>query len=901
MSSIFFTIFFWLFNASLLTILYFGVVLFLGIAIAVDAASGLVPLNFLLPFVGLVGIPTACVLAELLPKTRRSLPAFQLFYGVEAPLLTFCLLRFFWLRDLTSVNTVILLISVFGAIAFLHWMLHGDDAIAEPTANWLHLAGHTLMLMLALYLTAIMTFYVPPIVKSIVLYFLPLSLYALIAAPVTILLIGFASIPFGMAIAYGQAWRQSASSIASYSSKTAVGAFTAGVAGLGLGLVIFLQQQPQLQAFALLDSPAQTDAQRQELLQKSGLIRSGLLNAYLAAYRYPYIEDQSMQWMYESEFGLPLETAAVIQQAYDFVMSPFTYCGTRSDIEKAAGLYGQFFDTPILRGEPRSIKRAIQSTFDRNQAKAGLLDVDERRVWLADQQVKITPHDNWADVEIYETYQNQTIDQQEILYFFSLPESAVITGIWLGESSDRSRAFPYTIASRGAAQQVYNEEVQRGIDPALLEQVGPRQYRLRAFPIPPIGQGEMHLWFTYKVLQQDGKWPLPQLAERRNIYWTRQTQRQINGKTARSKDWLPAAIAAPNTVAPNTVAPNTPAIDRQIDLSWGGHVLATPFRDYRLPQGKRFAIVLDGSYSMNAHRKEVDRTFDELQNLLQQNQADLYLTATSPATPQRIDNLEWNPDKATFYGTLQPRQMLQQFQQLRGDADYDAIVLISDSGSYELTADSSTVLEMPDPLWVVHLGGLQPAYDDATLQAIQDSGGNVATNLQEVMQRIGTQPSRGAGTSFLNLVDGYAWYLTQASGSASIVKEFEAIAARQWVTHLSRYVKPNQVNQLDTIHAITQEYGIVSPYSSMVVLVNDAQRQRLNQLEQQDDRFNREVEDQQLPQPSSGMEVPGVPEPAEWLLLAIAAIGLGWIYRHQRGDRWNSGAIDRANSERTKD
>ncbi|NJL20302.1 MAG: TIGR02921 family PEP-CTERM protein [Leptolyngbyaceae cyanobacterium SM1_3_5] len=282
------------------------------------------------------------------------------------------------------------------------------------------------------------------------------------------------------------------------------------------------------------------------------MIRRGLLNAYLAAYRYPYIEDQWMQLMYESEFGLSPETTAAIQQAYDFVMSPFTYRGTRSDIDKAAGLYGQFFDTPILRGESQAIKRAIQSTFDRNQAKAGLLDVDERRVWLADQQVTVTPHGDWADVEIYETYDNQTIEQQEILYFFSLPESAVITGIWLGESSDRRRAFPYTIAPRGAAQQVYNEEVERRIDPALLEQTGPRQYRLRAFPIPPIGQGEMHLWFTYKVLQQAGNWPLPQLAERRNLYWTRQTQRQINGKSASSKDWLPASIAAPKT--PRSIA-----------------------------------------------------------------------------------------------------------------------------------------------------------------------------------------------------------------------------------------------------------------------------------------------------------------------------------------------------------
>ena len=874
-----FSIFFWLFNSSLLLLLYLGVVLFWGVAIATDVFSGEVPLNFLLPFLGLVGVPTVCTFVEVLPKVRRSLPTFQLFYGVEAPLLTFCLLRFLWLRDLTPVNTLILLLSLFGASAYLHWMQHGND-ITEPIVNWLHLAGQTLMLMLALYLVAVTAFYVPPIVKAIVLNLIPATVYAMTAFPITILLIGFASIPLGMAIAYGQAWQQSASSIAAYTSKVSVGVFTAGVISLSLGLFILLQQQPQLQAFALLDQPAQTDAERQELLQKSSLIRRGLLNAYLAAYRYPYIEDQSIQGMYESSFGLPVAMAESIQTAYNFVMSPFTYRGTRSDVDKAAGLYSQFFDTPILRGEQRAIRKAIQSTFDRTQAKAGLLDVDEKRVWLAKQQVIVTPHGDWADVEVYETYNNQTIDQQEVLYFFSLPESAVVTGIWLGESDDRSHAFPYTIAPRGAAQQVYNEEVQRRVDPALLEQVGPRQYRLRVFPIPPIGQGKMHLWFTYKVLQQDGGWPMPQLAERRNLYWTNQTQRQINDKTVASKDaWFPTLIAAQNA----------PATHHQIDLPWGAHVLAVPFsaNDYRLPRGKRLAIVLDGSYSMNAHRRELDRTFENLQTILKQNQnqADLYLTVASPAQPQRINNLQnWTPEKATFYGTLQPRQMLQQFQQLRDTTriGYDAIVLITDAGSYELTEDSPTTLRMSAPLWLVHLGGLQPAYDDATLQAIQDSGGNVTTSLQEVMQRIGTQPSRGQGTSLLNLVDGYAWYLNkEANGSVPATKDFEAIAARQWVTHLSRYVKPDQLGELDTIHAITKEYGIVSPYSSMVVLVNDAQRQRLNELEQSSDRFNREVEDQQLPQPTDEV-LPSVPEPAEWLLLIVAAIGLIFIYSRQK-------------------
>jgi hypothetical protein len=102
---------------------------------------------------------------------------------------------------------------------------------------------------------------------------------------------------------------------------------------------------------------------------------------------------------------------------------------------------------------------------------------------------------------------------------------------------------------------------------------------------------------------------------------------------------------------------------------------------------------------------------------------------------------------------------------------------------------------------------------------------------------------------------------------------------------LSQYVKPEQLEQLDTIHAVTKEYSIVTPYSSMIVLVDDRQRDRLRELEQSDDRFNREIEDQQtlpapetLPQPAS---LSAVPEPAEWLLLLIGAIVLGMVYQRQ--------------------
>jgi putative PEP-CTERM system integral membrane protein len=190
---------------------------------------------------------------------------------------------------------------------------------------------------------------------------------------------------------------------------------------------------------------------------------------------------------------------------------------------------------------------------------------------------------------------------------------------------------------------------------------------------------------------------------------------------------------------------------------------------------------------------------------------------------------------------------------------------------------------MPAPLWVLHLGGLQPAYDDATLEAIQSSGGSISTNVKEIMHRIGTQSSLGNGTSLLSVVDDYAWFLSkQPNPSAKTEEAFAPIAARQWVTQVSQSIKPDQLKELDAVHGLAKRYKLVTPYSSMIVLVNDQQKQDLKKAEEGGDRFNREVEDQQLPQPSGLGEVSAVPEPEEWLLMGVGAILLGVVYRRQR-------------------
>ncbi|MBE9045974.1 hypothetical protein IQ255_16445 [Pleurocapsales cyanobacterium LEGE 10410] len=93
--------------------------------------------------------------------------------------------------------------------------------------------------------------------------------------------------------------------------------------------------------------------------------------------------------------------------------------------------------------------------------------------------------------------------------------------------------------------------------------------------------------------------------------------------------------------------------------------------------------------------------------------------------------------------------------------------------------------------------------------------------------------------------------------------------------------------ELDAIHQVAKTHDIVTPYSSMIVLVNDRQREQLKAAEAANDRFEREVEDgvEQLEQPFNPFEsaqVSGVPEPDVWILLGIVTLGLWVVFQRQQ-------------------
>ena len=906
---------FWVWNVAFLGIVYFWILPSIGESLIEATFSDLIPGQFLITFIGIVAIPTICTIIGGWRFRQEPLQLIRLFYGVEAPLFLLCLLRLFVLRELTPASTLILGTILVSIIAFSWEMLHGY-ANQNRWASWLQMFAHTLMLLSGLYVGVLLLFYAVPVavmflreffsfywVQGIIdeLTYNPNSIFGIllfffVLAFTTTL---FVFMPSALASLYVHSGQRILRMFAFQHGHRRTFQGVIAVVTAWMILFVSFQQQPQTVAFQMLDLPVRNDSDRQELLANSNLIRDGLLNAYLYSYRYLGTAKQSNQIrvMYRSTFGLPEFLNQSLQNYFNHLISPFLYKGSPKDTEKAAKLYSQFFDTPIQKGEQKAILHGLSSTANRDEVKAGLLNIGEQKVWLKQQEIKVTEHGDWADIELYEVYENQTFEPQEVLYYFTLPESAVITGIWLGDTDNLEQRFPFKVSPRGAAQKVYNSQVrrERPIDPALLEKVGPRQYRLRAFPVPaklsPTERAnnseqptQMHLWLTYQVIAQDNSWALPQLTEKRNIYWNKDTQRMYNAEFVRSyqEAWLPPTVPA--------IAAQTPQ-QHQVSLANGYRISAQPLATPTefLPESERFAVILDTSYSMKAQTKELKKTINWLlangfgDLSFANGDADIYLANVGIA-PERIDDIsQFNAEKVTFFGTLQYKEMLQQFLQLQEDTPYNGVILVSDAGSYELADDNQEMPKLSAPLWMLHLGAMPPAYDDATLKLIQKSGGGVATKPAEVFQQV-TAKSK-LGNSVVSVADGYAWFMEKSSSQETTENNFAPLAAQQLVLGLSKKMNLETLDELDAIHAIAKTYKIVTPYSSMIVLVNDEQREALKLAEAATDRFNRKVEDgkEQLTDPNNPLNSVSVPEPG--VVLGMIAMGF-FLFIMEARKRW---------------
>ena len=939
---------FWSWNIIFVAFMVLGFAPRILPELLVDVRAGLIPVNYLIYGLVLTAVPVVAIILGLTVLRRAPARLFALGYVVEGPLMAMLAIRFFVIRQAPPSMTFLMTVAGLGMATFL-WVVLDPDR-DNPLAGSSRLVGLTLMLLTSLYTALWIAFYAVPLtafffqwlglvlgdipqflhnvgrsfldIESRDLIWIPLSVLSFLLGTYTATL--FVLAPIAVPVLTIRAWRRIWQVMRQNGGRLVpAGLVTLTVVVTGI-LFVLSNRQPQKQAFALLERPPANLEQAQALLKKRESIRAGLLNAYLSPFRYisSVGEVTHVRYMYQDAFHMEPQRARQVQAAYEYVARPLLYVpvhpdpatdvsensSLRREPREADRLYRYFFDMPIIEGERPVIINAVRSTWSADQAETAWQAVDDREVHLARQEVTIQEHGDWADVELMETYQNRTYENQEVIYFFNLPESAVITGLWLGNTPDRDSAFAFQVAPRGAAQAVYREQTRQMRDPALIEQIGPRQYRLRAYPVLPLvtrwdetttrrlveEAPPLYLWLTYRTMRAGEDWPLPHLAYKHNIYWDEDTQRTLNGSAVQvdEESWMPEDAPAMQISSLAT---------HRVDFPDGTSLLVTPATQVGLPElpsNARLAVVLDRSGSMRHQNDQVDAALARLEQVSGDPAGiDLFLTAS----PYRGEGASltsltgFDSTQTVYFGGQNAAQLLAQFGELRGERIYDGILVLTDGSGYEL-GEGWIEVPIPDaPIWLVHLGSDIPlGYDDRTLQAIQASGGGVTGDIDQALQRLAISlagPDSGEIAS--DVLDGYVWSRLPAADAQAAAPEavlhsgedaFMALAARRLIlAEISRQRGTiDTLETLDWLHALAQQYGIVTPYSSMIVLVDQQQQELLENLEQLDDRYEREVEDLGDTAPATQTPLTGVPEPEEWLLLGLAALLLVWYTNRQR-------------------
>lgn len=950
---------FWAWNAIFLAFMLLGFAPLILPELLLAAQANIIPVSFAVNALLLILIPILAVIlgATLLRREPRKL--FALGYAVEGPLMLLVAIRIFVIRELTTALAFLFIVAALGMLAFVWDLL--DKKIDERSDGYigallthLRVLGLTLFALVAVYAGIWLAFYAIPIAGFLIrgfiewllhlgdfmrglfsafadfprnLAWIPFMFFGMLTFLFSATL--FVLMPLAVPILVIRAWRRAVEKYIARFGKARAAILTTATAALCAFLFVFLNQQPQNTAFALLKTTPTNSAQMQQLETQEEAIRAGLLNAYLAPQRYisSVGEVRHIRDMYHSAFNLPQENFIGVERAYEVVASPLLYKPAGEPVEnarwndgamfrestQAAELYENYFDETIFDGERATVLNSLGSTWDVMGAQQRIQDAADREVHLNKQEINFVEHGDWADFELHEEYQNESGTRQEVVYYITLPESAVITGVWLGNSENRDERFAYRVSPRGAAQQVYRQEVRRNVDPALVEQIGPRQYRVRIFPIEPktLGDDErefglrssfvkqgppLHLWLTWSVMANQNSWTLPYLAEKRNVYWDEKTTRTVNGNSfARDADtWLPTSLNATSQITPVT---------HRFDFPDGQSVVAQPLASTAIPQlpsNLKIAVVVDRSRSMQPLARDVQNALAQFKTISERgNVVDVYLTAPKfrGENATRVPIRELDSNALTYFGGQNPAELLQQFGNLRGAENYDAIFVLTDGTGYALGANDSKPASVNIPLWFVHLGGKFPlGYDDATLEQIQSTGGGVTGNLQDALNRFAVAQALQRGDSFVDAprdavveyADDYVWLTMSTQDAQTRFAEtasdenFAPFATRRLIlTNVQRErASLAQLNTLDELHALAKQYSIVSPYSSMIVLVNAIQQKTLDELEKQGDRFQREVEE--VGQTQNPFNVTAVPEPHEYLLMALGVALVVWYARKRR-------------------
>ncbi len=907
-------ILFWSWNWIFALFIGFGLLPFLAPSIVMGFIDGEVNFDLFLFFVTLTLVTPAAAFTGYVKFRRNPEMLFRILYGVEVPLLVLTFFRIVFVRELTPGTGHLLSVFALGSIAYFLFLLTAQKESGKPAAN-VRLSGATLFFWCALWVFGFLAFLAPilgwnllaetgGLIAGIPSFFIeltrctdcdPFTMFPSLLFGTFLLLVGaiffgycstlFIALPFvyvylGYAVfktTFAEHWKRG--------RRCVTLAVTFAVLAGNTALFVAINQQGHAHTLERLERFDGSEAARLDLLADSGDLRQELTRIYLSPYRYLGDKNRSnhLQTLYRKSFNLKPETTQPLQDFFNAMALPLLYVGSgngmAADQQEAARLYEWFFDVPIQEGERAAIRHALKATYSRDQREAGLINIDNRKVYLETQTVNRVEQGDWAEIEIHEVYVNQGPAQEEVFYHFAMPENSVVTGVWLGENeSDR---FRFQVASRGAAQRVYKQIQQQRQDPALLEQVGPNLYRLRVFPVPGnrftardgLKTRKMHLWWTFKVMRGEGGWPMPRLIEKRNVYWDSETQSNLERFDSTEVAWLPDVLeykaAQPTGILRAVVAD-------------GVEIHAAPRVDAELPARSfgRFALVLETSYSMGQLRGTLPSIQERLtsDSRLKGYDWDYYRLGLHDVEVNSLDAL-FSQD-VSYFGSIDAAEILTRFELMRKGRQYDGVIVLTDRSSFKEKERKGNLKMGETPVFFFLVDGKFPRVTgDGLMRGLIASGGGLETDWNRLANKINFPLT----DEVIAFDSHYVWTLHKTRGKPGAESGFTDLAVQKYIEHRMRRSGTEAADILP-LHRLAGAHEIVTPYSSMIVLVNLAQKNMLKEAEKNPDRFQRDMEngEELLSAPHKPFEASAVPEPEEWALIGIVlTLLLHRLYRNR--------------------
>jgi hypothetical protein len=836
---------FYLFYVGLLVLAYLVTGQYLDVLKNITSQSILT----LIAFLALIAVPGATMLHAVRAKASSAFLS-SWFFKVELPTITLAFILLAVSGSLIPPFQILLLILL-AAPLFSYWQGHTDQdatALTHFLSFWFSL-GLTAILV---YAAILWFFYVPGVTTAITqellgnffqdLYY-SLSQQPVASIPLQILsqLIGFAfrllllllslgALLLPLVLAYLSAKRfQKAFAQATQSwgelKTTRIALFC-----LGTWLIIFVGTAYNPVSSRFLNQLADyqkavtfqdKQALATDLVVNKADIQKDLETVYDNQYRYFLNEDSTgLSSLYQNYLFLPDSAANTLQQTFLVLAYPLVYHSAQpwDQAQQAfVDLFGHgIWQSDIARYQPSPNVKLSYEHVEAITADHGLL----------------------ATITIEHTYKNTVWNEQEVISEFVLPPQSVVTGLKLGPNLE----FPGQIAPRGAAQDTYQQQLQQRRDPALLETIGPNTYRLRVYPIPAQNSGQVQkVAFTYTTLLTPEGYPLPRYIRHHNLQVSSSKKDvYLDGTYLTPKpDFIPADPTLVASLCQGLLDPLT------IDLGVTRATLEPNLRNHGGCQSSadfanKVALVIDVSAQGN--------TIEQLKNLLQAkdlepNEVPVYRFNTLLSEPQSFKDFKLA--NAVPFG----RRDLKAIAPLLVNSEYDRLVLVlGDNLSPDEWKSLGSSVKVPLDI-VLTQGGVGMSVELQT--TLLQSNSRLFTDASKALSYALTVPAASVdlspGPSF-----NVAWEtVLSPSVPTSVYEQYLAIkpavtpagqlAQSLWLQSTlatNPNLSTNQLAVISAIHRVAQNSSLVTPYSSLIALVNQQQQDLLDQLSQGPDRFD---------------------------------------------------------------